>query len=84
MWILRKIRLSKCDFCEKWDFEIMNFVKHEILKIWILWKNFSKFLYKLRIFAQFSVMFISDFTQPVKSVHKVFRAFIMLTFSDYD
>ena len=40
---------EKCEFCEKWDFEIVNFVKKwdfeivnfvkkEILKLWILWK----------------------------------------------
>ena len=49
MWILWKIGLWKCEFCEKWDFEnvnlvkneilkILNFVKNEILKMWILWK----------------------------------------------
>ena len=30
--------LEKCEFCEKWDFENVNFVKIEILKMWILWK----------------------------------------------
>jgi len=28
----------KCEFCEKWDFENVNFVKIETLKFWILWK----------------------------------------------
>ena len=65
MWILWKMRLWKCEFCEKWDFENMNFVKNETLKMWILWKmrlwklwilskmRFSKceFLEKLLIFA---------------------------------
>ena len=27
--------LEKCEFCEKWDFENANFVKNEILKLWI-------------------------------------------------
>ena len=27
--------LKKCEFCEKWDFEIVNCVKNEILKMWI-------------------------------------------------
>ena len=27
MWILWKMRFWNCEFCEKWDFEIMNFVK---------------------------------------------------------
>ena len=30
--------LEKCEFCETWDFENVNFVKHETLKMWILWK----------------------------------------------
>ena len=29
---------EKCEFCEKWDFENVNFVKNEILKMWILGK----------------------------------------------
>ena len=34
---------QKCEFCEKWDFENVNFVKIKILKLWILWKlRFSK------------------------------------------
>jgi len=33
-----KMRLWKCEFCEKWAFENVNFVKNEILKMWILWK----------------------------------------------
>ena len=57
--------LEKCEFCEKWGFEIVNFmknwdfrnvnlVKNEILEMWILSNmRFSKseFLDKLRIFA---------------------------------
>ena len=43
MCILWKIRLWKCEFCEKWDFENVNFAKNEILKLWISWKvRFSK------------------------------------------
>ena len=38
MWILWKMRLWKCEFCEKWDFENVNFVNNEIFKMWILWK----------------------------------------------
>ena len=29
---------EKCEFCQKWDFEIVNFVKNVILKMWILRK----------------------------------------------
>ena len=32
------MRFSNCEFCEKWDFKIVNFVKNETLKMWILWK----------------------------------------------
>ena len=28
MWILWKMRLWKCEFCEKWDFKNVNFVKN--------------------------------------------------------
>ena len=38
MWILWQMILWKCEFCEKWYFEIVNFVKNEILKLWILRK----------------------------------------------
>ena len=38
MWILSKMRLQKCEFCQKWDFENVNFVKNEIFKMWILSK----------------------------------------------
>ena len=31
-------KLWKCELCEKWDFENVNFVKNDILKMWILWK----------------------------------------------
>ena len=34
MWILWKMRLCKCEFCEKWDFENVNFMKNETLKMW--------------------------------------------------
>ena len=37
------MRFGKCEFCEKWDFENVNFVKNEISKMWISWKiRFSK------------------------------------------
>ena len=39
MWILWKMRLWDCEFCEKWDIEIMNFEKNETLKMWILWNT---------------------------------------------
>ena len=43
MWILWKMRFSKCEFWQKWDFENVNFVKNEILETWILSKmGFSK------------------------------------------
>ena len=42
-WILWKMRLWKYEFCEKWDFENVNFVKNEILKTWILRKMRLKF-----------------------------------------
>ena len=32
MWILSKIRLWNCEFCQKWDFENVNFVKSD--KMW--------------------------------------------------
>ena len=38
MWILWKVRLWKCEFCEKWDLENVNYVKNENLKLWILSK----------------------------------------------
>ena len=38
MWILWKMRLWKCEFCENWDFRIVNFVKNETSEMWILWK----------------------------------------------
>ena len=45
---------EKRAFCEKWGFEIVNFVKNETLKMQILSKNEilkCEFLDKLRIFA---------------------------------
>ena len=48
------LMFEKCEFCKKWDFENVNFVKNETLKLRILGKvRFSKceFLDKLRIFA---------------------------------
>ena len=38
MWILWKLRFQKCEFCEKWDFKNVNFVKNEISERWILYK----------------------------------------------
>ena len=29
----------KYEMCEKWDFQIVNFVKNDISKLWILWKK---------------------------------------------
>ena len=40
MWILWKMRFSKCEFCQKWDFEIVNFVKQwdfQNVNFWINW-----------------------------------------------
>ena len=37
MWIL-KMRFQKGEFCKKWDFRNVNFVKNEILEMWILQK----------------------------------------------
>ena len=54
MWILWKKWLWKCEFCEKWDFENVNFVKSEIFTMWTLWKvRFSQcdFLKKWGFFA---------------------------------
>ena len=34
LWFLWKMRFWKCEFCVKWDFEIVIFVKNEILKLW--------------------------------------------------
>ena len=43
MWILWKMIFSKSEFCEKWEFENVDFVKNEIFQRWILWKIiFSK------------------------------------------
>ena len=38
MWILFQIRFQNCEFCEKWDFRSVNFVKNVISEMWILWK----------------------------------------------
>ena len=38
MWILWKMRLGNCEFCENCDFENVNFVNNETLKMWILLK----------------------------------------------
>ena len=32
MWIVRKMRFWNCEFCEKWNFKNVNFVKNETLK----------------------------------------------------
>ena len=39
MWILWKIELWKCEFCEKWDFENKNFGKSKFFKMWFFSKN---------------------------------------------
>ena len=36
--ITKNLMFEKCEFCEKWDFEKVNFVKTTILKMWILRK----------------------------------------------
>ena len=32
----KNLMFEKCEFCEKWNLEIVNFVKNETLKLWIL------------------------------------------------
>ena len=50
MWILTKMRFSKCEFCPKWDFHNVNFVKNENLKMWITGKmRFSDFQMELGV-----------------------------------
>ena len=40
---IQKLPIIWCGFWEKWDFENVNYVKNETLKLWILWKvRFSK------------------------------------------
>ena len=34
--ITKNLMFEKCEFCEKWDFENVNFVKNEISERWIL------------------------------------------------
>ena len=54
MRIWPKMRLWKLWILKKCDFEIVNFVKNEIFKMWILWKVRlwkCEFLDKLRVFA---------------------------------
>ena len=60
MWISRKIRFWKCEFCEKWDFENVNFVKNVIVKLWIFSKNE---ILKMWIFG-----WIADFCLSVNSI----------------
>ena len=38
MWILWKMRFWKCEFCPKWGFENVNFVKNETFQLWIFLK----------------------------------------------
>ena len=39
----KNLIFEKCEFCEKWDFENVNFVRNEILKMCIWWEmRFSK------------------------------------------
>ena len=41
--ILWKLLVQKCEFCENWDFKIVNFVTNETSEMWILSKmKFSK------------------------------------------
>ena len=42
MRILWKMRFQNCEFCEKWDFRNVNFVKNEISEMWILWNEISE------------------------------------------
>ena len=35
--INKNLMFEKCEFCEKWEIEIANFVENDILKLWILW-----------------------------------------------
>ena len=37
--ITKNLLFEKCEFCEKWDFEIVNFVRNGTLKLWILRKT---------------------------------------------
>ena len=34
-YLNRILCLKKCEFCQKWVFEIVNVVKKETLKLWI-------------------------------------------------
>ena len=53
--ILWKMKLWNCEFYEKWDFKIVNFVKNDILKLWIWEKwDFEKVNFCIKI---------ADFTQ---------------------
>ena len=36
--ITKNLMFENCEFWEKWDFENVNFVTNEILKMWIFWK----------------------------------------------
>ena len=36
--ITKNLMFGNCEFCKKWDFENVNFVKIEISELWILWK----------------------------------------------
>ena len=36
--ITKNLMFENMNFVKKWDIEIVNFVKNEILKMWILWK----------------------------------------------
>ena len=35
LWILWKMRFWHCEFCQQWDFEIVNSVKNDHFKMWI-------------------------------------------------
>ena len=41
MWPLSNVSFKNCEFYETWDFENMNFVKNDTMKMWILSKNMA-------------------------------------------
>ena len=60
MWILWKIRFQKCEFCEKCDFRIVNFVKIGILQC-------VNFRIKCEFLPHLTTLYIS-YTQKNKSI----------------
>ena len=66
VWILWKMWLWKCELCQKWAFENVNFVNNEILKMWIL-SNMR--LWKCDFFLMWgfeNVNFVKDETLKMK------------------